>query len=169
MQWGPQEEAQQAKGQRQQEEEQVEGHGDQHTQGQEGAGVLGAPALLQRRGHARRQEPVQQPIAGEHQAPGEAIQEVQAGTGIWGGVEDHRFVSFLSLFLARPCLPSCLLQCFSPPHFNRPPSFVFSPALFSLLSSSNSASPHTRLPQAHTSTLIQIGASLFMTGLWTGK
>lgn len=69
LQGGPDNEAQQGEGQGGEEEKQVEGRGDQDAQGEERAGVLGALTLLQRGGHAGGQEPVQEPVAGEHQAP----------------------------------------------------------------------------------------------------
>lgn len=98
LQRSPDDEAHQSKRQRDEEEKQVDGRRDQDTQGKERAGVLGALALLQWGGHAGGQEPVQEPVAGEHQAPWQAIQEVQTGTGVRSGVEDHLFLTFF-LFL----------------------------------------------------------------------
>lgn len=98
LQGSPDDEAQQSEGHGGEEEKQVEGRRDQDTQGEERAGVLGALTLLQWGGHAGGQETVQEPVAGEYQAPRQAIQEVQTGTGVRGGVEDHLFPSFF-LFL----------------------------------------------------------------------
>ncbi|TNN32211.1 hypothetical protein EYF80_057631 [Liparis tanakae] len=112
LQRSPEDEAQQGEWQRGEEEEQVKGRGDHRAQGEEGAGVLGAPALLQRRGHAGGQQLVQQPVAGEHQAPRQAIQEVQTGPGVRGGVENHLFPllspSFLLLSVTKST-PTCTL------------------------------------------------------------
>lgn len=95
----PDHEAEQGKGQGGEEEEQVEGCGDQDTQREKGAWVLGALALLQRGGHTGGQQPVQEPVAGEDQAPWQAVQEEQTGAGVRGSVEDHLSPSF---FLSLP-------------------------------------------------------------------
>lgn len=65
----PDDEAQQGERQGGEKKEQVEGSRKQDAQREEGAGVLGTLALFQRGGHAGGQEPVQEPVTGEHQAP----------------------------------------------------------------------------------------------------
>lgn len=69
LQRSPDDEAQQCKRQRNEEEEEVQGCRDQDTHSEEGAGVLGALALLQRGGNTGGQKPIQEPVAREHQAP----------------------------------------------------------------------------------------------------
>lgn len=110
----PDQEAEQGEGQGGEEEKQVEGCGDQDTQGEEWAGVLGALTLFQRGGHTGGQQPVQEPVAGENQAPWQAVQEEQTGTGVRGSVEDHLSPSF---FLSLPLCCSLSLDPLSTPTY----------------------------------------------------